>query len=197
MGIVKVESKRVGLHLVDDETGEIYHQVEPVKKKVTSFDKAVGVDTKYPRDCVTKESLLLSLSVMDAYLYSDVKINIEYILESILGGHITAQEGSLIKHLALNLVGWNYYIGSTQDLCTCGITAKNISSILNKLSPNILRILHRNAPFRGDIVIMLNPKYAWKGDMQYRDAKLKHWYEDTKLFTPKFKGIEESQTLTV
>lgn len=179
MGIVKVENKKAGLHLVDDVTGEIYHSIEPVKKKVTNFDKAVGIDTKYPRDCTTKESLLYSLSVMDGYLYSDTKINIDYILESIISNTITAQEASLIKHIALNLIGWNYYIGNIKDICASGVTAKNISSVLNKLSPNTIRILHRNTPFRGDIVLMLNPKYAWKGDMQYRDAKLIHWYEDT------------------
>lgn len=182
MGIVKVESKKVGLHLVDDETGEIHYSEEPVKKKVTSFTKAVGVDTKYPRDCVTKESLLTSLSVMDGYLYSDTKINIDYILESVISNTITAQEAALIKHITLNLVGWNYYIGNIKDLCLSGVTAKNISSVLNKLNPNTLRVLHRNTPFRGDIVIIINPKYAWKGDMQYREAKLIHWYEETKDF---------------
>lgn len=195
MGIVTIESKEVGLHLVDEDTGEIYYQVEPVKKKVTSFDKAVGVDTKYPRDCITKESLIYSLSVMDGYLYSDVKINIDYILESILAGHLTAQEACLIKHIALNVTAWNYYIGNIKDLCLSGITAKNISSVLNKLSPNTIRILHRNKPFKGDIVIILNPKYVWKGDIQYRNNNLLHWYEDTKLFTPKFKGVTIAESL--
>ena len=67
-------------------------------------------------------------------------------------------------------------IGTVKDLCSCGITEANISRLIKGLDPNVLRVKHRNKPFRGDIVIEVSPTYGWKGDIRYREMKIGSWY---------------------
>jgi len=185
-----IKKKYEGTVVFDDLTGEIYFFDPPKNKKVTSFDKAVGVDTKYPIECVTKDSLVEALCVMDAYLWNDVSIDSDYILDNVLQGYLTAQEASLVKTIAKKLTGWNYYIGNLKELCTSGVTQKNISSVINKLSPNTIQVVSRNIPMRGDIVIKLNPLFAWKGDKEYRQSRVELWYDNLR---PTFKGIDTPQ----
>lgn len=178
MGIISKTIRYEGIYFVDEGTGEIVYHHPVAKKKVSNFDREVGVDTKYPEQCVTKESLLDSLSVMDAYLDLQTTINFESILKSThIKGGMTTQESKLVNHLCTNICGWNYYIGNLADLISCDVSSKNISSVLSSLeSKYAIKILHRNKPLRGDIVLKVNPVYAWKGDVEYRSSRILTWY---------------------
>lgn len=170
------EDKYEGITVYDEDTGEVFYHQPARKKKLADFDKYVGVDTKYPNECITKESLLESLSVLDAYLDKGVSIASDMLLDSVVQNLITPQQLKVIKHVASNLTAWNIYIGTTKDLYTSGVDEKSMKRVLDDLYPNILRVTSRNKPFRGDIIIRISPFYAWKGDNEYRTASLYSWY---------------------
>ena len=165
-----------GKQLIDIDTGEIVdlEEVKKNKKRVTSFNKEVGVDTKFPYDCVTEDSLKITLDVMDAYHNNKAYVNHEYLTESIVGGFMDKSELSLLLHMTKHLSGWNIYIGTVQDLAKCGTDISNLAKLIKK-SKN-LRIVRRHKPFRDCIVIEVNPLVAWKGDTEYRELRLKTWY---------------------
>ena len=158
------------------ETGEVVdlHELKKGKKQVVSFSKAVGVDVKFPYECITTDSLHSTLDVMDAYYKNKPKINFEYLLDSVTSGYITRSELSLLRVVADNLSGWDIYIGSLKQLGTCGITPTNLAKAV-KVSKN-LRVLSRDKPFKGDIVLEVNPLVAWKGDTEYQQSRIKTWY---------------------
>lgn len=179
MTIQTITNKEDGTLVFDDETGELHVHLPNTKpkKKVTNFDKYIGIDTKYPYDCVTKESLIEVLSVMDGYVNDDrISIASDMLLEATIQNLLTPQQLKLIKHVITNCTGWNIYIGNIKDLCSCGIPEKNLSRVLNELSPHVFKIREKNKPFRGDIVIEFNPFYGWKGDNELRSMRLNSWY---------------------
>lgn len=164
--------------MFSEETGEVFYHNPAKKKKVSNFDRYVGIDTKYPEQCITKESLIDALSVLDAYVCDDkVWMASDMLIESVTQGLMTPQQLKLVKHIIQNLCGWNIYIGTTEDLCSCGIDSRNMTRLISELSPNTIRVINRNKPFRGDIVIQVNPLFGWRGDNEYRTMKVNRWYE--------------------
>lgn len=176
MSVKTLESRHEGLTVFDAETGELLYYKKPKPVKMGSFDKYVGIDTKYPQDCITKDSLIDCLSVLDGYINDKPYLTSHNLLDALNQNLLTPQELKLITHIVNNLTGWNIYIGTVKDLCTCGITEANISRLIKGLDPNVLRVKHRNKPFRGDIVIEVSPTYGWKGDIRYREMKICSWY---------------------
>lgn len=177
--MIKTSEERYdGVVVFDDETGEVFYHSPAKTKKVSSFDKYVGVDTKYPEECITRESLIESLSVLDAYVQDDkIWMASDMLVEAVAQGLVTPQQLKLIRHIIKNLTGWNTYIGSIRDLCSCGIDSRNMTRLLTELSPQMVRIVQRNKPLKGDIVLQVNPFYGWKGDNEYRTMKLNKWYK--------------------
>lgn len=176
MSVRTLETKHEGLTVFDTQTGELLYHKKPKAVKVGSFDKYVGLDTKYPQECVTKDSLVECLSVMDGYINDKPYLTSHNLLDALNQDLLTPLQLKLITHIVLNLTGWNIYIGTVKDLCSCGITEANISRLIKGLDPNVLKVNHRNKPFRGDIVIEVNPTYGWKGDVRYREMKIASWY---------------------
>jgi hypothetical protein len=161
---------------IDTDTGEEVEldQIKKNKRKVTSFDKYVGLDTKFPYDCVTTDSLEDTLKVMDAYYTNKPRINFEYLMDSVVGGFIVKSELAMLRFVSTRLSGWNIYIGSLKELTACGTDSANMAKLL-KSSKNV-RIVSRDKPFKGDIVLEVNPLVAWKGDTEYQQSRLKTWY---------------------
>lgn len=190
--IQTLNNKQDGVLVFDDCTGEVFYHHPAKKKRLGRFNKYIGMDTKYPSECITKDSLLESLCVIDAYIGTTTRIASDMLVESVSQGLLTPQQLKLVKHIANNLTGWNMYIGSTKDLYSCGIDERNLKRVVDDLSPNIIKVVSRNKPFRGDIVIQINPFYAWKGDNEYRSNNLEFWYPKP---TPHLCGVDNPQTL--
>lgn len=180
MNIVTVKEDYVGTWIVNPDSGEVLGVVESHKHKprVAPFDKYVGEDVKHPSECLTEDSLIASLSVIDAYVKdSKPKVNSELILESILTGNLSKSEASVLAFVAKNLSGWNYYITTVNDLSVgSGVDKTNISKAVGKLTDNLLRVVIRDKPSKGCIVLKINPVIAWKGDITYRESSINNWY---------------------
>lgn len=166
--------------LLDLDTGEVVdiEDAKKKKKKVTDFNKEVGVDTKYPYHCVTVDSLNTTLDVMDAYYKDKARVDYEYLLVSVLDGYMHKSELALLRLVSKNLAGWNIFIGTSQFLTECGIDIGNVGKVV-KASKN-LRVLSRDKPFKGCIVLEINPLVAWKGDTEYRKNRVETWYSAKK-----------------
>lgn len=161
-------------------TGEIVSSADssPSRRRVrvTSITKDVGVETKYPADCVTEDSLLDSLRQLDALLHHKPNIDYAYLTDSITEKLLTVTEVSVLTHLSKQLTGWNYWMGSLAALNSSlpGVNiARTLSSLVEK---NAIRILHRDKPFRHCLVLQVNPVIAFKGSHMYRDSHIKRWY---------------------
>jgi hypothetical protein len=176
MTVKTIESRHEGLTVFDVETGELLYYKKPKAVKVTSFDKYVGIDTKYPYECVTKDSLIECLSIMDGYIKDEPYLTSHNLVDALNQSLMTPLEMRLITHVVMNLAGWNIYIGTVKDLCSCGITEANISRLIKGLEPNGVRVKSRNKPYRGDIVLEVSPHYGWKGDIRYREMRMNSWY---------------------
>ncbi len=183
MNLQTKTDKYDGTFVFNEDTGEIIvHVPNPdPKKKVVPIEKYIGVDTKYPRDCITPDSLLDAVSVIDGYVNSKVVLSSHVLLECVVQGLLTPQEVKLLKYIITNCTAWNIYIGSTKDLTLSGIPEKNLTRLIGAMTPNIIRVRERNKPQRGDIVIEFSPFYGWKGDNEIRTSALSKWY-----------GMEES-----
>lgn len=178
MKVKTIEDKHEGTLVIDTNTGEILYQKKPKKVKLGSFDKYVGVDVKFASDCITKDSLIESLSVVDGYVKSkdSLYLTSHNLLDALNQELLSPLEIKLMTYIINNLTGWNIYIGTVKDLLKCGVSEGNLSRLIKGLTPNVLRVTHRNKPDRGDIVIEISPIYGWKGDVRYRDSRTNSWY---------------------
>jgi hypothetical protein len=181
MNVKTLESRHEGLTVFDTETGELLYHKKPKPVKMGSMDKYIGIDTKYPQDCITKDSLIECLSIMDGYLNDKPYLTSHNLLDALNQSLITPQEVKLITHIVMSLTGWNVYIGTVKELCACGIPEANISRLLKGLDPDVVRVKYRNKPFRGDIVLEVSPMYGWKGDIRYREMRINSWYGNGKM----------------
>lgn len=177
MGIETIYPNTEHAVVFDSETGLVIHHTIKDKRKKAKLDKYIGIETKWPDDCITKDSLIDCLSLLDAYLKNDPLINNQALLDSIFEEHLTEQQAKLVNYICKNIAAWNYYIGSIKDLySSVGISPKHIAAVLNKLEPNVVRVLHRNKPFKGDIILLVNPYYGWKGDYALLKYAKNKWY---------------------
>lgn len=179
MKVKQVKEDYVGTYLVDEDTGEILSFVADTrtKPKVVSFSKEIGVDVPHPSECLTADSLMDTLKLMDAYISGKPKINTQLLLDSILQDCLSKSEVLLLTHVANNLSGWNYYIANMDELASCGIDKTNLSRTLKSLSPNLIKIHRKDKPYRGCIALKINPSVAWKGDLSYREKAIETWYK--------------------
>lgn len=161
-----------------ESTGEIIETIKnhKPKKKVNPIDKYVGVDVRYPKDCLTEDQLLETLSVLDAYVKDKPKINSRYLVESMSAGYITGQQQTFLFNLCDHLTGWNIFIGTREQLCTFGVDSKSLKRLLTSLSPKYLQVVSENIPYKGCVIIQVNPLIGWKGDNQIREQKKLDWY---------------------
>lgn len=164
--------------LVDINTGEIVDTTTPSRRKgrAASTRKAVGLDTKYPCDCVTVDSLLDALYNLDSCLHYKPLVDHAYLTDAIVQKMLTINEVALLNFLCMHLVGWNYWIGnvvSLQELVTKAHVARTLRELEAK---NALRVMHRDKPFRGDMVIKVHPVIGFRGDTSFRQMCLSSWY---------------------
>lgn len=182
MATIVLHDKYTGKVVFDNETGEIFHFEKFRGKKVPSIQKYVGIDVKYPSECITRESLLESISVIDYYLSNAPTINYPHIVESMQKVDLSKRESELLIYIGKNLSAWNTYIGSTEDLTESGIGSNHISGMLLQLQrKHALEIIARHKPQRGNIVLRINPMFAWKGDNEFRNDAKTRWYSGNRI----------------
>lgn len=158
-------------------TGEIVDTTTPRSKaKVPSTRQAIGVDTKYPRDCLTPEHLAEALKNIDAYVEGGIVVDYLYITDSLVAGLFTQKEVALTQYLAQNICGWNYWMGSVEDL-TPVVGVSYVSSTITSLTKKgALFVLHKDKPWRGKRVILVNPRIAFRGANMFRNGAVEDWY---------------------
>ena len=178
----------VGTVTFDDETGEVLSYVKdprkapPPKLLPPEGERYVGIELKYPSECVTQKELLKSLRALDGYYKNRPKVNTSVLLEMATEDVLSAQQLRMVKYIAENLSGWNYCMTSISEIRDATrVSAKNFSRVLSSLSPTYLKVQHRDTPSRGCLVLKINPKIAWKGDYQYQEIASKIWYEQLSL----------------
>jgi len=183
MSIIKHEDEQ-GVSIVDQSTGEVLLFILSYKKQARphSFNTYVGEDTKYLSECITQEEFNLVFKAMDSY--RDKKyVSYQHLTDSVACGLITAQELALLSYMSDRVVGWNYYTGKLSDLAVAaGVKPNHLSRLVDKLSPNLVRVVHRKKVMNDQgvsewhVVVKVNPVIVWKGDLQYRDNAIRSWY---------------------
>ena len=127
--------------------------------------------------------MLDSLKNLDACLHYPVAIRFDIISKSIIQKHLSVQEAAIVEIIAEHLCAWNYYIGTLKDFYSV-VSSSNLSKVFQALEEkSAIHVLHKNKPFKYDIVIKLNPLMAWKGTFKYREQAINNWY------APKRNGI--------
>lgn len=163
---------------VDTITGEILSRREISQKyKSHTVHSYVGIETKFPSDCLTKEHLLESLSAIDAYLSKSSKVNYAALLKSVNLSIISNKESNVIAFLSENITAWNYYIGRVSDLDHIVGDSKNLAKLVKGLvEKGIIRIEHRGFFYKDSVVIKVSPFYVWKGNLAFRPQAVNRWY---------------------
>lgn len=158
-------------------TGEIVDTTIPRRRgKVASTLQEVGVETKYPADCITADSLLEALRNLDACLHYKPDIKYDYLTDSMVDKMITGGEAAFLTCIGKQLVAWNYWMGNSKDLQKA-LPGVNISRTLQGLvDKGLLRIAHKDKPFRYDMVLNISPAVAFRGSHVFRDSCLRRWY---------------------
>lgn len=182
---VKVLDIKVSRDKYDDtlvfleSTGEIIEMIKntKTKKKVNPITKYVGIEVRYPKDCLTTDQLLETLTLLDAYVVGKARVNTHYLVESMAAGYITPQQQTFLYHLAKSLTGWNIFIGTREDLCKWGVDSKSLKRVMSSLEENYLRIVSENIPYKGCIILHISPLIGWRGDLQVRDQRKMDWYK--------------------
>lgn len=173
-----LEEKYEDTVIFNTDTGEIIKTIKDKtpKKKLSPLDKYIGVDVRYPKDCLTKDQLVETLSVLDAYVKGASRVNTHYLVESMAAGYITPQQQTFLFHLAKNLTGWNIFIGTREDLCSWGVDSKSLKRVLASLEGSYICVVSENIPYKGCVRVHINPLIGWKGDLQMREQKKMDWY---------------------
>lgn len=168
---------------IDTSTGEIVDTTTPRSRvKVASTKQVVGVDTKYPTECITADSLLEALRNLDAHLHHKPMISYDYLTDSLTQKLLTVQEVELLAHLSKTLTAWNYWIGSRGELDTAMPKMKTRRTLQALVDKGMVRILHTDKPFRHDLVLKVNPVVAFRGGHIFRETSITGWYSASRTF---------------
>jgi hypothetical protein len=173
-----IEDKYEDTYVVDTDTGELLAVIPNTKskKKLTDINKYIGVDVKYPDDCMTGDQLLETLSVLDAYVRNKVKVNDTFLVENAVAKNLTLQQQVFLRNLGSAVCGWNFYIGTYDELSSFGVDKKSLKRTLESVEGLFIKTKHINKPYKGCIILEVNPLLAWKGDNQFRESRKLKWY---------------------
>lgn len=166
---------------VSIETGEILSKREITKKnKKHLIELYVGIETKFPCDCVTSDQLLECLTALDNYIDVDVKVNTSALLTMVTDGTMTVKESAVMLYLASKVLGWNYYIGRMCDMEHIVSNSKNLGTLVKGLeAKGLIRLTHKGFFYKDSVVITISPFYVWKGNVALRQFEVQYWYGAT------------------
>lgn len=162
-------------YFVDTATGEIFHATRklPRHRTVRSIEVYVGVDTRWPSEARDAEELHQATAPYD--WWSDKHYACRDKILDLLDKQTSSNAVRLLRHLTVNLAGRNYWFGTMADLeHALQMPTRTLERALQELSTinAIKRKTHgRTWPIR----ISVHPWFAWKGDLQGRDAAHAEW----------------------
>lgn len=161
---------------INTATGEIVDTSTPRQRgRVASVRQYIGMDTKYPSECVTADSLLEALRNIDACLHYKPNIDYAFLTDSLTDKHLSVQEVSLLTKLGKELVAWNYWMGNRATLAeqVDGRVRRTLQSLIQN---GMVRLLHENKPFKNDLVLLVNPMVAFRGSYLFRESAIRRWH---------------------
>ncbi len=166
-----------------EDTGEFAGLYEPKDGKVLpkpvnppEGKRYVGMEVRYPSECVTEDQFKESLAALDGWYYLNTEIHYGHLFEMLADGRVTQQQARLLEFVAQNIVGWNYTVTTVKKMRECvGVDSSNFSKLLKSLSPHYLRVCHYNKPDRGNVVLQINPSIAWAGLRSNRGIATEKW----------------------
>lgn len=160
---------------IDMETGEILDSKASSSFRTTSVKRYIGMETKWPSECLTADHLIESLSQLDHYVTSKATVDYELLNEHLMLKYLTQEEWSMLHWLCQNLSGWNYWIGDVSDLDKAPHVSRARRAITALTEKGLLRIMHKDKPFRGNRVFRIHPAMAWRGGHFFRNTILERW----------------------
>ena len=161
------------------ETGEIVDSSSPQSKKLrtTSITKYVGIETKWPTQCLTVDHLMESLGQLDGYVHHKPIVQYELLNQHMIQGMISQNEWTLLHWLCQHLHGWNYWIGDVDMLqAVLGAKVQARRTMASLIDKGLVRVLHKDKPQRGCRVLLVNPTLAWKGAYLFQNNAVQRWY---------------------
>lgn len=163
---------------VSIETGEILSKREITKKnKKHLVEIYVGMETRFPCECVTKDQLLECLKSLDNYIDNPTVVNTSALLKMVTDNTMTVKESAIMSYLSEGVTGWNYYIGRVCDLEHIVGDSKNLNRMIKGLeSKGLIKVTHKGFFYKDSVVIRISPFYVWKGNHRLRHMELQYWY---------------------
>lgn len=143
--------------------------------RTTSMTRYIGMDTKWPSECLTVDHLIESLSQLDHYVTSKVTIDYQLLNEHLMLKYLTQEEWSMLHWLCQNLSGWNYWIGDVSELENAPHVSRARRAITALVEKGLVRIMHKDKPFRGNRVFRIHPAMAWRGGYFFRNEATNQW----------------------
>lgn len=165
---------------INTETGEVLDSTAPRIRLRRAPSKYVGLDTKWPDDCTTEDSLLETLYQLDDHIHHKPNISYAYITEAITEKLLSVSEAALLLHFSKELTGWNYWMGNRGTLAE-SLPDMRVRRILQSLlDKGLVRTLHNDKPFKNDLVLKLSPAISFRGGHDWRDTAISRWYAPAK-----------------
>ena len=168
--------------ICDPETGEVLtevydHRKAPKPKSLPKDGKRyVGIDMPYPSECTDKTDMQNAIKAIDANWDYKVEVNDKMIVKLFTEKLLTSKQIGMLVWICENLTGWNYIVTSKKEICeNTEVTQNNFSRELKALTKGYLKVVHSDTPERGDIVLKVNPYYAWKGSRYFQRQSLMNW----------------------
>lgn len=164
--------------VVNTETGEIVSDVDIKKPKVmplphvfTKKSKYVGIDIKYPSQCMIADQYFDSVRQLDGLVNNKVKISTDLIVDAVSDGWMTKNDVKILKFLATRVVAHNRAF----------TTVKEIEEATNIKSAHVSRWFSENTGVckvlqnRNGFVLEINPSLVYKGSEEWRSYSLSVW----------------------
>lgn len=176
MSFENVKDKNVVL-VVNTETGEVVSKVHtkekfaPLPLVFTEKGKYVGVDVKYPSECLCAEQYFDAVCQLDGLATNKVKVNTEMVLDNVAEGLWSVGDVKMIKFLSLNVVAHNRVFTTTKEIEeSLNMKASNVSRWF-KNNTGICKIVKK----RGTLILDINPVLMYKGSEEWRSYHLSVW----------------------
>ena len=174
-----------GVILVTDmDTGEVVSTVKTGEKKRplplvhTKNAKYVGIDIKYPSECMIEDQYLESVLQLDGLVGNKTKINTEAIIDAVAEGEYSKNDVKMIKFLASKIVAHNRVFTTLKEIEeNTGIPATHVSRWF-KQNQGICKVLKN----RNGFVVDVHPFLVYKGAEEWRSYAVSCWCSGIPLY---------------
>ena len=162
-------------YFVDVATGEIIHATRklPKRRSVRAIEVYVGVDTRWPSEARDAEELATATTPFD--WWPDLHYVSRGKFLDLLDHQASSNAVRVLRYIAENLAGRNHWFGTISDLETAlAMPKRTLERALQELTT--MNALKRKTNGKAwPARFSVHPWYAWKGDLQGRDAAYSEW----------------------